>query len=189
MMNTLVRNWWLMALQGLCAVLFGVLALIWPGITLGTLVILFGAYALASGALSFAAAFQHRERFWALLVGGVLGIVAGLAAFFWPGFTALALLYLIAGWAVATGLFELIAAIKLRKVMTGEFLLGLSGLSSIVFGLLLMIWPGPGALAVVWLIGGYAVVLGTMRIGLAFRLHEVQKSGSASVRRPHSAEV
>lgn len=189
MMNTLVRYWWMMALQGLCAVIFGVLALILPGITLGTLVFLFGAYSLASGALSVATAVQHRDRFWALLVGGLLGIGAGLVAFFWPGVTALALLYLIAGWAVATGVFELIAAIKLRKVMTGEILLGLSGLCSIVFGLLLMIWPGAGALAVVWLIGGYAVVLGAMRIGLAFRLHAVQKSGSASIGSPRSAEV
>ena len=181
MNNSLVRYWWMLALRGLFAVIFGVMALVWPRLTVGVLVILFGAYAVADGVFALFATTQHRDRIGALIVEGVAGIAAGIVAFVWPGITALALLYVIAAWAIVTGVFELVAAVSLRKLVPGELLLALSGVASIVFGVLLMIWPGAGVLALVGLIAAYAIVFGILMIGLGFRLHAME--------RPHSTQV
>jgi uncharacterized membrane protein HdeD (DUF308 family) len=170
MLNVLVRNWWTLALRGLLAVAFGIMAFVWPGITLSSLIILFAAFALADGVLALVAAVQQRGTWWMLLIEGLVGIGAGVATMVWPGMTALALLYLIASWAVVTGVLEIIAAIKLRKVIEGELLLALSGVASIAFGVMMMVQPGVGALAVVWLIGAYAMVFGVSLIALGFRL-------------------
>lgn len=179
MVTTLARNWWALALRGLCAILFGILAFIWPGITLGALVLLFGAYALLDGILSIVAAIFKREGSgtpgWALVLVGILGIVAGILAFVWPGITALILLYLIAFWAIVSGIFEIIAAIKLRKEIEGEWWLVLSGILAVVFGLLLIARPGAGAIAVVWLIGGYALLFGIFLVALAFKLKGIRE--------------
>lgn len=173
MMNVLARNWWALALRGLFAILFGVLAFVWPGLTLQALVILYGAYALVDGVFALVAAVRAAEahaRWWTLLIEGLVGIGAGILTFIWPGITALVLLYLIAAWAIVTGLLEIVAAIRLRKEITDEWALGASGAASVIFGLLLMIFPGAGALTLVWLIGAYALVFGILLLVLAFRL-------------------
>ena len=155
-MMILARNWWALALRGLVAVLFGIMAFAWPGITLGALVLLYGAYVLVDGVFAVAAAISGRPGgmpWWALLMEGLAGIAVGIMTFAWPGITALVLLYLIAAWAIVTGIFEIVTAIHLRREVRGEWMLALSGVLSILFGLALVVNPGAGALAVVWLIG------------------------------------
>ena len=176
------RAWWLLALRGVAAVVFGVLAFIWPGVTILALVILWGAYALADGILALIAAFRVREGgkpMWALLLIGVLGVAAGIVTFLWPGITALALLMLIAAWAFVMGIFQIIAAIRLRKEIAHEWLLGLSGVLSVVFGVLMVLSPGAGALAVLWVIAAYSIVFGALLIFLGFRLkaHAAAETG------------
>jgi uncharacterized membrane protein HdeD (DUF308 family) len=171
--DTLAHNWWLLALRGLAAIIFGILAFIWPAITLLGLMILFGAFALVNGVLSLVLAAKAPKgypRFGSLILGGILGIIAGIVTFFWPALTAAGLLILIAAWAILTGILEIIAAIKLREVITGEWLFVLAGLASVVFGVVLLLLPGPGALALVWLIGAYAIVWGVLLLILAFKL-------------------
>ena len=173
MLQDLRRNWGWIVVRGVAAVIFGVLAFIWPAITLAALVILWGAYALADGVLAFIAAFRVRDRgrpFWALLIVGVLGVAAGILTFFWPGVTALVLLAFIGAWALVMGLFQIVAAIRLRKAIEGEWLLALSGVLSIIFGALMLWNPGAGALAVIWVIGSYAIVFGVLLIALGLRL-------------------
>ena len=140
MVHTLKLNWWLLALRGLVAVLFGVLAFMWPGATLITLVWLFGAFALVNGILSLVLAAKTPKGYpkvGSLILGGLLGILAGLLAFVMPGITALGLLILIAAWAIVTGIMELVAAVRLRKIINNEWLLVLAGIASVVFGVLL----------------------------------------------------
>jgi len=168
----LSRNWWALALHGLAAIVFGVLAFAWPGITLWALVLLFGAYMLVDGIFAIVAAVRaagREERWWLLLVEEVLGVLAGLVAFLWPGITALALLYLVAAWAIVTGILQIVGAIRLRREIEGEWALILGGVLSVIFGLVLAVLPGSGILALVWLIGAYAVVSGVLLIVLAFR--------------------
>lgn len=177
-MELLARNWWALALRGVAAILFGLAAFFWPGLTLMVLVILFGAYALVDGIFALAAsvrAMQQQNRWWPLLLLGIAGVAAGIVTFFYPGITAIALLFIIAAWAIVTGIFTVIAAIELRRHISGEWLLGLSGIASILFGILLIVQPGAGALALVWLIGIYAVIFGFLELGLAFRLRSVQE--------------
>ena len=172
-MAALARNWWLVALRGVAAIIFGTLTFVTPGITLMVLVWFFGAYALADGVFALlAVARQHetgRQR-WALLLEGIVSIAAGAVAFLWTGITALALVYIVAAWAVVTGILELVAAIRLRDEIKGEVWLALSGVLSIVFGVLVALFPGAGALAMVLWIGAYAIVFGAMLVGFAFRL-------------------
>jgi uncharacterized membrane protein HdeD (DUF308 family) len=171
--DLLARNWWLLALRGLAGVLFGILAFIWPGITLVALVFLFGAFALVNGILSLILAWNAPRgfpRFGSLILGGILGIAAGIITFFLPGITALGLLIMIAAWAIATGILEIVAAIKLRKVITNEWLWVLAGILSVIFGVLLLLQPAAGALVLVWWIGAYALVFGIVLMILAFRL-------------------
>ncbi len=181
-MNVLARNWWTLALRGLLAILFGLAAFAWPGITLAVLVLLFGAYALVDGVFAIVAAVRTAERrghWWVLLLEGLAGITAGILTFLWPGITAFVLLYLIAAWAIVTGVLEIIAAVRLRREIEGEWLLALSGVASVVFGLLLAVFPGAGALAVVWIIGAYALVFGLLLVALGFRLRGRLRSGAA----------
>jgi uncharacterized membrane protein HdeD (DUF308 family) len=168
-MLTLARYWWAVALRGLLAVLFGLAAFLWPGITLVSLVLLFGAYALVDGIFAIVAAFRARE-WWPLLLEGVAGIAAGVATFLWPGITALALLYLIAAWAIITGILEIVAAIRLRRVIENEWWLALGGVASIILGVVMVAAPGAGALGLVWAIGAYALLFGVIMIALGFRL-------------------
>jgi uncharacterized membrane protein HdeD (DUF308 family) len=147
------------------------MALIWPGLTLGVLVILFGAYAILEGILAILGAFAHRgERYWwVLFLEGLAGIGAGLFAFIWPALTAVILLIFIAVWAILTGILEIAAALQLRKELLGEWVLALAGVFSIAIGILLMTNPGAGALAVVWLIGLYAILFGGLMAFLGFK--------------------
>ena len=183
LLGYLGHNWGWIVLRGVAAVLFGVLAIAWPGITLATLVIVWGAYALAEGLLTLIAAWQVRDEgrpFWSLVVVGLLGIAAGVITFLWPGITALTLLMIIAGWALIMGIFQIVAAIRLRKVIEREWLLGLSGVASVIFGVLMIISPGAGALAVLWLIAAYAIVFGVLLIVLGFRLRSFSNGQPAT---------
>lgn len=173
MVIILARNWWALALRGLFAIFFGIAAFAWPQITLGALVLLYGAYALADGSFAVAAALVGRTMglpWWALLAEGLFGIGVGVVTFLWPGITLFALLCLIAGWAIVTGIFEVAAAIRLRREIEGEWILALGGVLSVLFGLGLAVAPGAWTLAVVWLIGAYAIAFGTLLLALALRL-------------------
>lgn len=170
--SILTRSWWLLLLRGLAAIAFGVLTWIQPGISLAALVLLFGAHSMADGILGVwtsIAGRQDHEHWWVLLLGGLLGVGVGILTFLAPGLTALAILFYIAIWAIATGVLEIVAAIRLRKEIKGEWMLILAGLASLVFGILLMAQPGAGALALLWLIASYAVVFGVLLVILAFK--------------------
>jgi uncharacterized membrane protein HdeD (DUF308 family) len=183
-LDYLGHNWGWIVLRGAAAVLFAVVAIAWPGLTLAALVIVWGAYALADGVLALIAAWQVRDQgrpFWSLLVVGLLGITAGVVTFLWPGITALALLMVIAAWALMMGIFQIVAAIRLRKAIEGEWLLGLSGLASVAFGVLMFVSPGAGALAVLSLIAAFALLFGALQIVLGFRLR------SYAARKPATA--
>jgi uncharacterized membrane protein HdeD (DUF308 family) len=175
----LTKSWGWIAFRGIAAILFGILTFFMPGITLAVLVIWFGAFALVDGIFNVVAAFKGRGQgeapWWALVLSGLVGIGTGLVTFFVPGLTALALLALIAAWALVTGVFEIIAAIRLRKQIKGEGWLILNGVLSLVFSGLLMLFPGPGALALVLWVGAYAVVAGVLLLALAFRLRSERK--------------
>jgi uncharacterized membrane protein HdeD (DUF308 family) len=176
LLHGLARNWWLEVLRGVAAIIFGLLAFIWPGITLLTLVLFYGAFALVDGILAVIAAIRGGNpmpRWWLALVG-IAGIVAGLLTFVWPGITALVLLVFIAVWAIILGALEIYGAIKLRKEIEGEWLLILNGIIAVLFGLALLWRPEIGALAVVWMIGAWAIVLGVIYVffGLKLRKHQ-----------------
>jgi uncharacterized membrane protein HdeD (DUF308 family) len=170
----LARNWWALALRGLFDVLFGIAAFVWPGITLVALVLLYGAFAMVDGIFALTAVLVGRtpggRPWWSLLLEGVFGLAVGILTFAWPGITALALLYLIAAWALVTGILEITAAIQLRKEIQGEWLLALAGILSVLFAGILVVNPGAGALAVVWIIGAYAIAFGVLLLMLGFRL-------------------
>ena len=179
--ETLARNWWLVLLRGIAGIIFGVLTFVWPSLSLAALVIIFGAYALADGVLAIISAIRWRgetERWWLILLEGLAGVAVGIITLFWPGITALALLYVIAAWALVTGALEIAAAIRLRNVIEGEWLLALSGIASVALGVLLALFPGPGALALVLWIGAFAIVSGALLIALAFKLRSWAKSSS-----------
>ncbi|MGH8564092.1 MAG: HdeD family acid-resistance protein [Gammaproteobacteria bacterium] len=185
MTDTLARNWWALGLRGLCALLFGLAIFVWPGISLFVLVVMFGVYALLDGVFSIVSTVRsdkREQRWWLFLLQGVAGIIVGIMAFIWPGITALALVYLIAAWAIVTGVFEIVAAVQLRKEIEGEWLLGLGGIASVVFGVLLVGFPGTGALAVVWIIGAYSTLFGILLMTLAFRLRHRNGHRSHEVR-------
>jgi uncharacterized membrane protein HdeD (DUF308 family) len=171
----MARNWWLFALRGVSAVIFGVLALLWPGVTLLVLVLFIGAYLLLDGLLTGVGALRHRDsnrRGWLVLLGSLASIVIGIVTFVWPGLTAVALLYLVTAWAVITGVLEITAAVQLRKDIANEWVLGLAGLASIALGVVLYLWPGAGLLSLVWLVGSYAILFGVLLIMLGFRLRD-----------------
>jgi uncharacterized membrane protein HdeD (DUF308 family) len=169
------RHWWAFALRGVAAVAFGVLAFAWPGITLATLVLLFGAFALVNGIMAIISAIRSGgDHLWVLLLEGGLGILAGIAVFSWPAITALVLLYLIGAWAIITGVLEIISALRLRKVIEHEWAWVIGGALSVVFGLIMIGQPGVGALAVLWLIGTYAILFGFSLFILAWRVHEFE---------------
>lgn len=172
MLHALAKNWWMLLLRGIAAIAFGVLALTWPGMTLLTLILFYGAYVLVDGVLAIAAAMTGgalMPRWWLAIVG-LLGIAAGVLTFLMPGLTAIVLLYFIAIWAVATGVLQVIGAIKLRKEIDNEWLLILGGILSVLFGVAMMAAPGAGALALITVIGLYAVIVGALLVAVSFRL-------------------
>ena len=168
----LARNWWAIALRGVAAIIFGIMALLMPAITLAALILLFGVFAVVEGVFSVLAAVRGHSgaQRWFLLLEGVVGIAAGVIAFVWPGLTALVLLYVIAAWAIITGVLEIAAAARLHNRIRGEWWLVLGGILSVVAGVWMMWAPGSGALAVVLLISAYVLLFGILQVVLAFRL-------------------
>lgn len=168
------KNWWVFVLRGVLAVLFGVFTFINPAVSLASLILVYGAYALIDGVTSAIGAFTNRRQGsgfpWSVLLIGLIGIATGVVTFMYPGLTALVLLYFIAAWFIVRGIFEIVLAIQLRKEIEGEFWLGLAGLLSVLFGVLLFARPGVGALAVLWMIGIFAILMGIMFILLGFKL-------------------
>jgi uncharacterized membrane protein HdeD (DUF308 family) len=167
-------------LGGLVAIAFGIVLLVWPGLSLVALTALFGAFARVYGVLGLAAGLNllaHRSTDWVpFVLGGLAGIAIGAGTFFRPDITALVLVYLIAAWAIVTGLFEIVAAVDVYEAKSEAWWLGISGVLSIVFGAVVAIWPNSGALAILWLIGDYSIILGVMRIVFAYRLHTVRST-------------
>ena len=169
MLDVLTQKWWAVALRGIVAIVFGIVALVFPGATLVSLAIVFGAYAFVDGVFAVVSAFGHREReaVWYVLEG-ILGIAVGVATLFYPGLAAQALVYLVGIWAILTGIFEVIAGYELP--VSWDWLLILAGVLSIGFGVLVFTYPGSGAVAVVWLIGIYALVFGVTMLVFGIRL-------------------
>lgn len=181
MLELMSRYWWALVLRGLAAIMFGVLALVWPGLTLQVLVLLFGAYAFVDGLFSVVSALGGRrvtDHWLLLLIEGLLGIAIGVLTWVAPGITATVLLLYIAAWALFTGVIEVIAAIRLRKEIRGEVWLGLAGMLSVLFGLLLLTFPVAGALSVVWLIGAYSISFGIVLTVLGIRVHGMSRLGT-----------
>ena len=171
-------NWWVLFLRGIVSVLFGVLAFAWPGLTIVTLVIFWGAFVAADGVLALVAAFTGKgspvaPRWWLVTVG-LAGVITGAIAFVWPAVAAGALLLLIAAWALIVGASQVIGGIALRKEIDGEWMLVLSGLLAIAFGVALVAWPVAGALAIIWMIGFYALLFGLFLIALSLRVRQLK---------------
>ena len=168
--------------RGFLALAFGLLAWAWPGMTLFVLIVLFGAYAFADGIFALVSAVRRaraHERWWPVALEGIFGIAAGVVTFFVPAAAAITLLVVIAAWALSTGVLEVVAAIRLRKQVKGEWLLALSGILSVAFGVLLIMRPGAGLLALVWLIAAYTVAYGVVMIALSIRLRRLGREVSA----------
>lgn len=184
MLSFIAREWWVFLVRGIAAIAFGVIALVSPITTLWVLVITFGAYVLVDGVTMLVALVRGdalaRRNAWAVGIMGALGIVAGIVTFVLPDATALTLLYVVAFWAIAMGVFQMIAAIALRREIDGEFWMGLGGLISVVFGAYLIAFPGAGLLSLVWLVGFWAIAFGASSIGLAFRLRGIDREPQAA---------
>jgi len=176
LLRDLPQNWWAVGLRGLLSLLFGILALAWPGLTVAVLVSLFGVYAIADGVLAVYAAFcsgaQQRGR---LALEGAIGVIAGVAAFAWPGVTGLALLFVIAAWATLTGILRLLVGIRLRRAIRDEWGIILGGILSVVVGEILLAEPGAGMLAFVGLVGLYAITFGVVLLMLSWRLRAIHQ--------------
>ncbi len=172
LLGALADNWWSIFLRGVLALMFGVVTLVWPGLTLVALVYLFSAFVFVDGAFALFAAVRGGTMMprWWLAIIGLAGIVAGPLTLFWPEITALLLITFIGAWSIVRGLFEIIGAISLRREIDNEWMLILAGALSVLFGLVVLVAPGAGALALLWLIGTYAVVSGLMLVGLSLRL-------------------
>ncbi len=169
----LAHNWWMLLLRGVLAFVFGLLCFAYPGVTLRLLVFMFGSYMIIDGLLAIAAAFTRaktQERWWSTLVEGIIGSVIGVLILTWPGITALGLLYLIATWAIVTGILKIVAAVRLQKYILGEWLLLVSGAASVICGLILFFMAGAGTMAVLFWIGAYAVTIGLFLVVVALRL-------------------
>ena len=177
MAKLFAARWWAVLLRGIVAITFGVLAFTWPGVTVATLVLLFGFYALVDGVFSLLTAIggrRHRQDRWLLALEGIIGIWAGIVTLRAPALTAVVLVFFISMWAMATGFLRIVAAIRLRKEISGEIWLALSGALSVLFALMLMLRPAVGAIGLVWVIAGYALILGVFEIILGFELRGVR---------------
>ena len=173
LLHAMAKAWWLVLLRGIASIVFGVLAFAWPGLTLVTLVLFYGAFALVDGVIALVAAFTGGAKplpTWWLVVIGLLGIAAGIVTFVMPGITAILLVLFMGVWALVHGIFEIIGAIQLRKEIDNEWMLILSGVVSVLFGVIVLIAPGAGALGLIWAIAAYSIVFGISFVALAFRL-------------------
>ncbi|RCW79424.1 HdeD family acid-resistance protein [Paracoccus lutimaris] len=173
LLRVMADYWWVPLLRGIAAVIFGLMALIWPGLTVYVLLIVFGAYAVFDGVMALIVGFQRKSEddgWWAWALDGALSIIIGLMALFWPEATALAFVIWMAVWAVVGGVFRIVSAIRLRQQIEGEWALGLSGLFLVIWGVLMAMIPAAGLLSIAWLIGTFALLIGVAMIVLAFRL-------------------
>ena len=183
--NILSRYWWMTLIRGALWILFGLFVFAQPGITLVTLTVTFGIFALADGVATIVNAIagrEEQEHWWMLLLSGIAGVLVGAISIVSPQTTALALLFYLAIWALVTGFLQIVAAVRLHKEIEGEFWLGLSGVLSILFGVLLITRPAAGALSVLWVIGAYAVAFGVLLIGLAFRVRGIAGRVNAALK-------
>ncbi len=181
LLGLFTRNWWAMLVKGILAVLFSIVAFRSPAVTLALLVLAFGVYALLDGLFSLAVAitgWSHRENRWLLLLEGLIGIGAGIVTLRATALTAVALAIFIAAWALSTGVLKIITAIRLRKEISNELWLGLSGAASVIFAFLVMLNPLAGAIAIVWLIAWYALIMGGLLIVLSFQLRGLRNPDS-----------
>jgi uncharacterized membrane protein HdeD (DUF308 family) len=174
MLDLLARNWWLFAIRGVAAIIFGILAFAWPGLTLAVLVLFFAAYLLVDGVALVVSLIRGdplaRRNAWAVGIMGVLGIVVGIIAFVYPGITALSLLYIAAFWSIVLGAFQIVAAIRVRRDIPGELWMIAGGVIAVVFGVYLVVLPGAGLLSLVWLVGIWAVLFGLSSLMFAWTL-------------------
>jgi uncharacterized membrane protein HdeD (DUF308 family) len=183
MLTILSRKWWLVLIRGMCFIVAGVIAMMWPGITQASLVALFALFAFIDGAVSVVLGMRGEPDgtiWWTMIFLGVLALAAGILAIAWPGLTLLVLLTIIAWFAIIRGLFEIVAAVKLRKVIDDEWVLGLSGAASILFGVLLMARPDKGLLVIALLIGAFMTALGVLAVALSLRLRRLQNKLAAA---------
>jgi uncharacterized membrane protein HdeD (DUF308 family) len=172
MSSLLARNWWLLALRGVLAIVFGLIAILLPGVTIAALILLFAAYMLVDAVFAIVAgvrAARRHERWGLLIFEGIADLVAGAIAIFWPLATLLAFVWLLAAWAIVSGGLLFAAAFRLN-VTHGRWLMALSGAASVVWGFLLLVWPFVGAIVLAWWMGAYALVFGVMLLLLAFKL-------------------
>ena len=186
----LAQNWWAIAIRGVCGIVFGLIALFLPGATILTLVLFFSAYMLVDGIFGVVAAVRaasHHQRWGLLVIEGVLNIAVGVIAFIWPGLTAVTFVLLIAAWAIVTGVLEIVAAVRLHPEY-GRWWLILSGVASVIFGVLLVVAPLAGVIVVTWWIGAFALIFGIMLLVLAFRLR-ARKDMGTPVAGPTAAAV
>jgi uncharacterized membrane protein HdeD (DUF308 family) len=174
MLRTLEKNWWLLMLRGIAAILFGLLAVAWPGITLTALVLVYGVFVLMDGVFALTAAIKGGSPApgWWLAVAGIASIIFGALTLSWPAITALVLLLFIAGWAIASGLFQIVGAIKLRKEISNEWLLIAIGALSVLFGCYLFVRPVAGALSLAFAVGIFAIAYGALLIAFSLKLRK-----------------
>jgi uncharacterized membrane protein HdeD (DUF308 family) len=170
----IAKHWWVLLVRGLLSIGFGVVALLWPGLTLASLVLLYGAYCFAEGLVAFMGGYGR--KLWQSMLVGFISIAAGLAAVMYPGLTAIVLLYLVGCWSIVRGIAEIATAIEFRKVIQSEWLLGFAGVGSIVFGILVILFPGAGALSLIWLLAAYAIIFGVVLAALSFRVRSVART-------------
>jgi uncharacterized membrane protein HdeD (DUF308 family) len=164
-----------LVLRGIVAIAVAIVSFLWPGITIAAMVVIFGAYAIVDGVINLRLAFTRTGTHsrWAYVLQGIAGIAAGVLTFFWPAITGLVLIFFIGAWAVVTGVFEVSAAVALRRVIRGEWMLALSGIVSILFGFMVLLFPLAGAVGIAWMFGAYAIAAGVILISLGLRLRRV----------------
>jgi len=179
--------WWLLLIQGVLAVIFGGIAISWPGITLFSFILLFGAYAIVDGVSRVVDSVWHRDAYkhwWSVLLWGLISIAGGVLVFSWPGLSAVLLLFIIGARALAGGVLEIIESIRFRKTVDGAWLMTLGGIASIIFGVIVFAWPGATALGIIWVIAIYAIIFGVKEIVLSFK---VKWTGSSMEPEPQPA--
>ncbi|WP_141735342.1 HdeD family acid-resistance protein [Oligoflexus tunisiensis] len=170
------RSWTLWLVRGIVALLFGLVALISPFATLTSLVMVAAAFMVVDGIFAFFSLFSRRDSpfFWTSFFEALVGVALGVLLLMWPGVALLTFLYVLAAWAVVTGVFEIVSAVRLRKVIEREWALGLAGLASIVFGVAVLVFPGLGMVATSWMLGGYAIIFGVLMMNIAINVRRVQ---------------
>jgi uncharacterized membrane protein HdeD (DUF308 family) len=180
MLAALAENWWAFVLRGIFAILFGIGALTFPGLTVLALIVLFGFYCFVDGFTSLAMAFEADSKGW-YVIGGLVSLAAGVITFTRPGATAIALLFVIGIWALIRGVIDIVTAVQIRKVVEGEWMLALSGVVSALFGLYVIARPGQGALAIIWIIAFFALIMGFLLLGVGFKLRRLKKTAEGVV--------